>query len=457
MVSGDHQRARLSHAVQALIWLRPVPNGVAKHPYAAYLTTHLSVREDGIERGQVCMDVSQYEDAHGWKGGCRLEQEWSERIIGLMAPKTTPGTRNRARQDDRKPSVGEFELIVRLKAVLDASQDGGPGVPQAIIGIGDDAAAVRRGSLTDLYTTDTLVDGTHFRSGEISWRDLGWKSMAVNQSDIAAMGGRPLYALITLGLPVDSRPQDIEEMYRGIADACNRYGGRVVGGDIVRSPVLFVTVALTGEAAVLASTAADARARANGAAPQSRGGNTGAALLRRDAARPGDLVAVTGPLGSSGGGLRALALGLRSPEVERLVRAHFHPEPRVPEGVALAEHGVLCAMDVSDGLVADMGKIAQMSGVGAQIDAGKLPVDPALTSLFPNDWMETALGGGEDYELLFTAPGPVMTEAIAALGPRAAVIGEVITRPSAGAPVVEVISGGKHIEVPHAGWDHLRE
>ena len=353
--------------------------------------------------------------------------------------------------------AGESELIAMLKAVLDAAPPiGASAPPPPVIGIGDDCAAVRRGKLVDLYTTDTLVDGTHYRLGQVPWSDLGWKAMAVNQSDIAAMGGRPLYALVTLGLPPDTGTADVKEMYRGLAEACNRFGGQCVGGDIVRSRVLFVTVALTGEAAVPAARGAEARARATGRPVKQPRAPWEAALLRRDLAKPGDMIGVTGPLGSSAGGLRALTLGLKSRDAAALVRAHFRPEPRVREGIILAEGGVQAAMDISDGLAADMGKMAQMSGVGAHIVADRVPVDPVLRRTFPDDYLQLALGGGEDYELLFTAPPAVMDLALPALGHRAAVIGEITEAPTNGEALVSVAdSHGKPVPVPHAGWDHL--
>jgi thiamine-monophosphate kinase len=356
--------------------------------------------------------------------------------------------------------ASEFDLIARLKAVLDKGAPTGPlAPPLPVIGIGDDAAAVRRGKLVDLYTTDTLVDGTHFRSGQVAWSDLGWKAMAVNQSDIAAMGGQPLYALVTLGLPPGFNDDHIAEIYRGIADACDRFGGRVAGGDIVRCPVLFVSIALTGAAVVPATRAPGARP-GGGHAPNMNQQVPAwdAALLRRDAAAPGDLIAVTGPLGSSAGGLRALALGINSPDGDALKAAHFRPQPRVREGVMLAKRGVSAAMDISDGLVADLEKMAAMSKVGARISLDRVPVDPALVRAFPDEWRQLALGGGEDYELLFTAPLSVMEAVLPELGPRAAIIGEVTRAPARGGPVVIVTdSTGARVPVAHAGWDHRRD
>jgi thiamine-monophosphate kinase len=355
----------------------------------------------------------------------------SKRIIRKMAQsrRPTPKTPRVA------PLPGEFELIARLKAVLDSASPSLAGTPEPVLGIGDDAAAARRGKLIDLYTTDTLVDGVHFRRGQAPWPDLGWKAVAVNQSDIAAMGGTPLYALVTLGLPPDTVARDIEDLYRGMVSAFAEHGGRCIGGDIVRSPVLFITIALTGESAT-------------------RGGRP--VLLKRDAAQPGDLIAVTGPLGSSGGGLRALESGLRGRGYTALINAHFRPVPRIADGQALVRAGVRAAMDISDGLVADLEKLMSASGTSATIDAALIPTLPALKRAFPDDWLQLALGGGEDYELIFTAPPSVCRRAVRAIGPRAAVIGRVEL--AAGRQVGRVTvhdREGRAIDVPQRGWDHL--
>lgn len=333
---------------------------------------------------------------------------------------------------------GEFELIARLAEIVgvDAADE------DLLVGIGDDAAVVRRGGLADIYTTDTLVDGVHFRAGQIPWRDLGWKSLAVNLSDIAAMGGMPLYSLVTLGVTPETSPDGLFEAYRGMADAAREFGGRVIGGDVVRSPVLFITVAMIGTA-----TTIDGKP----------------VLLTRSSARVGDQIAVTGSLGASAGGLRAATSGLDSPKTERLLRAHYAPVPRIADGQSLVRAGVRAAMDVSDGLVADLEKMCAASGVRATVKADLVPVADELKSVFPSDFLQLALGGGEDYELLFTAPSGVMQRAIESVGvTHATVIGEITVpgddtreRQRPGRVVRVVDAEGRAINVPHAGWDHL--
>ena len=376
-------------------------------------------------------------------------------------------------KDKPASSLGEFGLIERLAKVLSESSEDGSGVPGLVLDIGDDCAAVRRGSVTDVYTTDTMVDGVHFHMGQISCRDLGWKSMAVNLSDIASMGARPVMSLVTLGLTGEESVNDLEELYRGIADITNEFGGAVVGGDIVRSPALFITIAMTGEAAATSGGAAFNRARLMAgsmtgttagagyptAASQlkfdtdAKRDPDGAALLRRDTMSVGDLIAVTGTIGDSGGGVRVLADGLSGEEADTLKRAHFRPTPRMAAGIGLVTQGVLTAMDVSDGFADDLGKMCMASGVAARVRMPAVPVSDALKACFQDDYTEIALAGGEDYELLFTAPPPVMAAIAPTLGVRVSIIGEVIEGNAGAVTVLD--ERGLPLEMSGGGWDHL--
>ncbi len=143
--------------------------------------------------------------------------------------------------------LGEFGLIERLTAVL-ASENDGVAPERLLVGIGDDAAVWRNDTSATVATTDTLVADVHFLPGRTPWRDVGWKSIAVNVSDIAAMGCWPNFALVTLGLPADVESDDMEELYAGVGEAAKNYGVTVTGGDVVRAPVVFVSVVLTGRA-----------------------------------------------------------------------------------------------------------------------------------------------------------------------------------------------------------------
>ena len=358
--------------------------------------------------------------------------------------------------ENAAPSTGgvcEFELISRLVNVIEAEAALDPAL---LTPIGDDAAAASRPAETAIYTTDTLVDGVHFIAGQMPWSDLGWKSIAVNQSDVAAMGGRPVHALITLGVPPGMSADPFVEMYGGMLAVLDRFGGRIVGGDVVRSPVLFVTVALTGTGIVPATEAEEVRHRLLPAA--SHPPIDEIALLRRDRAAPGDQVAVTGTLGGSAGGRLAARDSLVGEDAARLKRAHFRPEPRVRQGQILAEHGVRAAIDVSDGLVDDAGKLAAASGLDAVLFASLIPVDGALARCFPTDARTMALAGGEDYELLFTAPSSLMSAVLHRLEMPATVIGE--TRPAAAddaGRVAVLDERGSEITPSRGGWDHLRD
>ena len=359
------------------------------------------------------------------------------------------------REDGTPPDrgVGEFELISRL---IDAIEAGTAPDPTLLTPIGDDAAAASRPAETAVYTTDTLVDGVHFIAGQIPWFDLGWKSIAVNQSDVAAMGAQPVHALVTLGVPPVMSADPFMETYGGMLAALDEFGGRIVGGDVVRSPALFITVALTGAGVVSESDAGHARRRLLPTISEPPAGDI--ALLRRDRAAPGDQIAVTGTLGASAGGRRAARERLAGEDAERLRRTHFRPEPRVRQGQILAARGVRAAIDVSDGLVDDAGKLAAASGLDALLFADLVPVGGALARLFPSDAREMALTGGEDYELLFTAPSPLVSAALHRLEMPATVIGQLQPATGAGAGRVTVLDRrGREITLPGGGWDHLRD
>ncbi len=396
---------------------------------------------------------------------------------GISAVMLPPRNYNRRMVSDgidkKASSLGEFGLIESLAKILSGSSQDAKSVPGLVLDIGDDCAAVRRGSVTDVYTTDTMVDGVHFRTGEIPWRDLGWKSMAVNLSDVASMGARPIMSLVTLGLTGEESLADLEELYRGIADITDEFGGAVAGGDIVRSPALFITVAMTGQATVTVGGAAYNRARLMAGSMTGTTAGAGyptaasqlkfdastkqnpddAALLRRDGMVVGDQIAVTGTIGDSGGGMRALAEGINGDFSEVLKRAHFRPVPRMAAGIALVTQGVQTGMDVSDGIAADLGKMCKASGVAARIRMSAIPVSDALKQCFPNDYKKIALSGGEDYELLFTAPKAVMAAISPSLDVPMTVIGEVVE--GTAGQVIITDERGRSIEMVEDGWDHL--
>ena len=329
--------------------------------------------------------------------------------------------------------LGEFGVIELLNDMV-VRQRGGPdnAAPfsfELLVDTGDDTAVWRTGEARELFTTDTMVEGVHFTRETTPWLDLGWKAIASNISDIAAMGGAPAYALITLGLPPETEVDDLKLLYQGMLEIGNAFGVSIVGGDIVRSPVLFITVSLTGVM-------------------------QGDPMLRTNA-RQGDLVALTGFVGNSGGGLRLMQgpAGETGEAADFLVSCHRRPQPAVSQGRLLTGSGIASAMDVSDGLYDDLSKLCRASGVAASIAARRLPVHPFLRQRFPDDWLGLALGGGEDYVLLFTGPEGAVAQAVEILGQGAAVIGEI----EAGPPCRVTVAGpsGEIIDPTSGGWDHF--
>ena len=300
--------------------------------------------------------------------------------------------------------TGEFAFIERLRGRLPA--------------IGDDAAvvAVPPGDL--LLTADAVVSGVHFDLDLVGIDDVGWKALAVNVSDVAAMGGRPLHALVTVAGPLGEI--DVDGLYDGLLAAADVFACPVVGGDLVAAPVLMVSVAVTGTL------------------------DGGPPLLRSGAA-PGDLLFVTGPLGSSAAGRELLRSG-RGGEAPDLALAHRRPRARVAEGRTARTAGATAMIDLSDGLASDVRHVAEASGVGIALD--RVPVAVGVARAMGDDGVAAALGGGEDYELLFAAPEATRVEtAFSAAG---------LTLPLAiGRCTVDV--NERRLgddELPRSGWEH---
>jgi thiamine-monophosphate kinase len=331
---------------------------------------------------------------------------------------------------ERVADIGEFVLIDRLRAVLP------PAVlafSEAGLGIGDDAAVWFPPAGEDLVvTTDALVEGVHFRLDWTDWESLGHKMLAVNLSDIAAMGAAPHLATITLGIAGDEAVADLEALYRGAGRLAADHGTVIAGGDVVRSPQgLMLGVTLIGSVT---------RGRA----------------ITRSGAQPDDLIVVSGTLGASAAGLALLARGEDTTTTGPLLRAaHLRPNPRLALGSILFEAGVSAAMDLSDGLLGDLPKILQASGVSGRVEVDRLPVLPAVRALFPDTWQDLALRGGEDYELLMTIP-PAGFEHFQALadtiGATLTPIGH-ITAHDPGR--VELFQDGQSFAAPVGAFDHF--
>lgn len=325
--------------------------------------------------------------------------------------------------------IGEFALIDRIRRTLGDA-------PDVALGIGDDAAAVRPtpGKLL-LATCDIQVEGRHFIKARIGPEQLGRRAAAVNLSDVAAMGGRPTHALVSLALPADTEAEWVERLYDGLRDGFAEHGAAVIGGNLSGSSAeIVIDVTLHGEV-------------------------DEPAMLRRDGARPGDAVLVTGALGAARAGLLALDAGLTGEPADTAVRAHLLPTARVDEGLAIAGSGLAtAAIDVSDGFAADLGHLCEASQTGARIFADRLPVSPAARDVAANlgfDPLLAALHGGEDYELIVTCASAHTDALIEAVrrttGTPLTAVGEIDEAP--GLRLVE--PGGNERLLDAAGWDHF--
>lgn len=314
----------------------------------------------------------------------------------------------------------EFELIARLSAGIRLSR-------RTVLGIGDDCAVVSRPNRQLLFTIDSMVEKVHF---DLRWGTpevLGARALAVNLSDIAAMGGRPTACVVNLGVRENITSRTLERIYLGLRDAAREASTDIVGGNITRARELSITIALIGEA--------------------------GSGVMRRDAARVGDEIFVTGTLGDAALGWRILAGKLKSKKnraaTKYLVERFLSPQARLYAGQRLAMlRPTPAAIDVSDALTQDLGHILDRSGVGAEIDASRIPISPEYRALM-GDNLQHALTGGEDYELIFClTPGNSEAELSRRLRVGVHRIGKIVRGKrlkviGASAPIV-------------AGWDQLR-
>ncbi len=329
--------------------------------------------------------------------------------------------------------LGEFGLIDLIHSIIDKFKN-----PQQAswkrlsIGIGDDAAAWQVDNHVQLATTDSLVQDIHFDLNTVTWEELGWKALAINISDIAAMGGIPQYALISLAAPGDTEVDDISRFCNSMALLAEESGIAIAGGNLSAAPTLFITITVLGY-------------------------SKSKSILRRSTATPGNQIAVTGHLGLSAAGLKMLKdkIILDSETTNILRQGHLKPVPKIIAGQTLVEQGVKTAIDISDGLIADLDHICKASKVGARIRIEQIPIHPLVKANFPG-YLELALYGGEDYELLFTANKAVIEKVKRTLNCSVTVIGDIVEETIPNRVTLLDISGNT-IPRKKGGWEHFRD
>lgn len=314
--------------------------------------------------------------------------------------------------------MGEFELIRRYFQPL----ADGTGQDQLLLGPGDDCAIQRVSPGLDLvFSVDTLVEGVHFPS-DYSPDYLGWRALAVAVSDLAAMGASPVCFTLALTLP-DANQSWLKPFSEGLARASKAFGIALAGGDTTRGP-LTISIQVHG-------TVESGRA------------------LYRSGAKPGDLICVSGTLGAAGAALDYLAAAAPSPDQLALLSRYHFPEPRLSLGQQLAGRAS-SAIDISDGLLADLGHILDASGAGARIDTGRIPMMAELVALKGENARNLALGAGDDYELCITIPPETFGTLDASVACELTVIGEITSEPGLqlSGPVSGVIQGYEHFGRP---------
>ncbi len=332
--------------------------------------------------------------------------------------------------------LGEFGLVDLLSKMVNSSRDDSAlSWRQLKIGIGDDTAVWNREAAIQLATVDSLVQDVHFHLDTTPWEDLGWKALAVNLSDIAAMGGLPRYALVALTLPPDTEVEDVTSLYRGMIELAKQSGVAIIGGDTDGAQTLSVSVTVLGSM------------------------NKTKTVLTRSTAQPGEQVAVTGYLGAAAAGFEMLDKKLKfDPEsAASLKQAFLRPSPRLVEGGLLIENGIKTAIDISDGLVSDLTQICRASNVAARIDIDRIPIHPTVKTYFGERAIELALSGGEDYELLFTGNADAIARVKKAAACPITVIGEITTiKADSKERVALVDSEGNSVRRGKSGWEHFK-
>jgi len=329
--------------------------------------------------------------------------------------------------------IGEFGLIDRLaKMIAQAQAKPSASGQQVLIGIGDDTAVWKSTAGIQLATVDTFIQDVHFSLGETSWEDLGWKAMAANLSDIAAMGGVPTYALVSLSLPETTEVDNVMAFNRGMLALASESGVTIVGGNISSAPLVAISITILGNTTGINQYP-----------------------LTRAAARPGEQIAVTGYIGAAAGGLKLITRQLQAdPETTAYLKKAFtHPQPRLKEGQLLVKQGIKAAIDISDGLIQDLGHICEASQVGARLQTARIPVDPTLQARLGEAALELALSGGEDYELIFTGSADKIDKIRQLATCPITAIGEIVAEDKGKVTLLD--SNGQVFSPDKTGWDHF--
>ena len=329
--------------------------------------------------------------------------------------------------------LGEFGLIDLLAKMVYRAQDKQIAPrQQLIIGIGDDAAAWHGDASIQLATVDSFIQDVHFSLGITPWSELGWKALAINLSDIAAMGGVPRYALVSLALPDHTELDAVTTLYQGMIELAQQFGVAIVGGDTSSAPLVAINITILGSA-------------------RSQDGH----ILTRSGAQAGEKVAVTGYLGAATAGWEMLTKQLQfdSEATACLKGAFLHPYPRIAEGQLLIAQGVKTAIDISDGLISDLNHICKASQVSARIEVDRVPIQPAVKANFGDRALELALSGGEDYELLFTGSTEVIDKISATAPCPITIIGEMVADKTGKITLVD--RQGNPFNLSKGGWEHF--
>lgn len=326
--------------------------------------------------------------------------------------------------------ISEAQILEIVREMLEEA------VPGLEVGIGDDAAIFHFAREGVVLTVDSFYEGVHFNLDYFGYADVGWKSLAAGISDVAAMGGEPSCALVSLAFDEPPEESDVRSLLEGLRDIAREYDMPIVGGDVCRSSCgLGVSVTVAGTV------------------------HPSGAVLR-SGAQEGDFIGVTGRLGDSAGGLAVLLSGddSRRTKFAPLVRAHLRPRPMVAAGTVLADYGATAMEDVSDGLAADLVHICEQSGVGCSVEAEQVPLSGELMILAEEeraDPLEWALVGGEDYNLVFTAPEDRFLEASAALTGQDVIASHIGTVTAAGEGMMLRRRDGTVTDMRGKGYDHF--